>query len=197
MQHLQQDGRGYPVPYVVLWDKSGVPQFTINETGRQLECIFDRKCPICGTPLESKSWVVGGPFSAFDPEGAYTDSAMHTECMTYAMRVCPYLAAPKYVGRIDDAKIKPGAAPDGVLLVKEISNMADRPRVFVAVCARKYAIHSHEYGANVKPLRPYVAVQFWRQGERLSTAEGQRIANEALIKTPRRSGKSTAILAPR
>src|SRR5436190_18407869 len=98
MKALGKDERGYPIPYIVLRDANNKPNFAANNTLRQLKSLVEKRCPICGSKLDQLLWFVGGPLSAFHEHGKYLDTAMHYECMTYALQVCPYLAAPHYAG---------------------------------------------------------------------------------------------------
>ena len=93
MRHLKVY-RGYAVPWGVLIDADGTPQFAINmEEARDLMIHADL-CGICGKPLFRGRWFVGGPASALHPRGAYIDMPIHNECKDYALQACPYLAAP-------------------------------------------------------------------------------------------------------
>lgn len=69
MRALQRDRRGLPVPFIVLRDTDGRPHFTINDSQRQLKCIREKRCPICGNRLDKVMWFVGGPLSAFHDAG--------------------------------------------------------------------------------------------------------------------------------
>src|SRR5215472_13925800 len=92
MAHLPLDPRGYPIPANVYRDAQGRPHFTINDDRKRLEQLRRDACPICDQSLYIGRWFVGGPLSAFHPNGAYIDLPMHHECATYALQVCPYLA---------------------------------------------------------------------------------------------------------
>jgi hypothetical protein len=43
MRSLERDKRGYPIPFIVLRDKTGQPQFTINDFRRIAECRNKRR----------------------------------------------------------------------------------------------------------------------------------------------------------
>jgi hypothetical protein len=92
MQHLRLDERGYPIFYIAQVDKTGKPHFTINNHELRNNCLEKDLCEICGKKLYRGRWFVGGPMSAFHPDGVYNDPPMHTECKDYAMQVCPWLA---------------------------------------------------------------------------------------------------------
>jgi hypothetical protein len=171
------------VPWGVLVDADGTPQFAINlEEARELMIRADL-CSICGHPLLRGRWFVGGPGSALHPRGAYIDMPMHTECKDYAMTACPYLAAPRYgraIGEIKAAQMK--SKP--VLLIDR-TMLPDRPPLFVAVFATGQRMVGSNTGFDlyVRPKRPYLKVEYWRHGARLdpATAEPEARANAEQI----------------
>lgn len=175
MQHLDRDERGYPIPVMVFRDKTGRPHFTINEEGIRFLLIMDEKCSICGQPLLKLRWFVGGPGSAFHEHGTYMDPPLHRDCMHYAMRVCPWLAAPRYSGRIDARTVR---EPEPRRLFIDDTQIATRPPVFVCVGATEQTINTKgSLGPTyVTPQRPYHAVEFWKEGKRLSETEGRRLS---------------------
>jgi hypothetical protein len=163
MKHLKHDSRGYPIPDGLYIDQNGRAHFTINDETKRLRHLIGRLCPICGLRLKPPMWFVGGPGSAFDPNGAYIDLPMHDECAHYALQVCPYLAAPNYARRIDGATL-----PDGVPHPTLIDQTVDpnRPKFFVAVCCKKFVLIKG--GRYVRPIRPYKQVEFWQHGQMIS-----------------------------
>jgi len=173
MRQLPRDPRGYPIPWMVFRDKDGRAHFTINDEAKRTFALLDELCPICGQKLMATRWFVGGPRSAFDQGGVYSDPPMHGECMRYALQVCPYLAAPNYSGRIDARTLK---KPEPMRLLWDVTQIADRPALFVAVLAKGQELRRPQF--YVQPTRPYLRVEYWRYGWRLSEAEGGRIAAE-------------------
>jgi hypothetical protein len=187
MRALSRDRRGYPIPAGVLIDATGAPQFTINDEGTRQKHLAEDRCAICGKRLMGRRWFVGGARSAFHENGAYIDPPLHYECAHYALRVCPFLAAPHYGKRIDAAKVKPGGLSATAILIDQ-TMIAERPATFVAVLAQR----TERSGPYVKPSRPYVRIEFWRQGERVTdTAECQAIAEQAA------GGTLPPLLSPR
>jgi len=163
---LERDERGYPIPWNVLRGEGNAPIFTVNDDQKAWEALRRSLCPICGERLGKWKWWVGGPRSAFHEHGWYIDLAMHHECMQFALAVCPYLAAPKYLGRIDVAK--PELVPAGTLLMLEELN-TDRPQVFVAAAGDR--IEYQERGLLqpfTRPWRPALAYEYWRHGHQIS-----------------------------
>jgi len=180
MRHLKVV-RGYPVPCMALVDQAGVPHFAINDERKRLRVIRDELCSICGTALFRGRWFVGGPLSAFHPEGAFIDPPMHSECARYALQVCPYLAAPRYSAEIGIAKAKAHAdALTESLVLLDRTMMPGRPHgdVFVALMTtRQIKIYDN---LNLKPTPPYNVVEYWRRGERIADREGEAVVAEAL-----------------
>jgi len=166
MQHLELDPRGYPIPVTVLRDSNNRPHFTINDSAVRLRLIIDDRCPICGNPLPTRKWFVGGPLSAFHEDGSYIDPAMHYECMVYALRVCPYLAAPNYSKRIDAATLKEDISP---MVLIDNTVIPTRPEVFVAVECSAYQMRIGATEIYLKPRRPYHSVQYWKHGKRVKS----------------------------
>lgn len=177
MAHLERDARGYPIPVTVLRGNDGKPHFAINDTSKRQEILRENRCPICGKHLNAGFWFVGGPRSAFDPNGAYIDPPIHHQCMRYALQVCPYLAAPNYSKRVDLGTLDRKKSP--ALLFIDNTMLPDRPALFVGLLARRrQLIRGGEY---VTPGRPYVKVEFWQQGKQLDPAEGFRLCSEVIV----------------
>ena len=182
MKRLERDRRGYPIPVIVLRDKTGVPHYTINDEHKRQAVIAHEQCSICGQVLNRARWFVGGPLSAFDPEGCYIDAPLHHECAQYALRVCPYLAAPNYNKRIDARTLKE-SSPDELKMVFVDGTMyPDRPDLFVAqmsigqINIRK----GTPFVVYVAPVRPCRRVEYWQGGEMLSQAQGEALTAEIL-----------------
>lgn len=177
MNALQRDERGYPIPYVVLRDTTGRPLFTANDHRKRWESAKENRCAICGTRIKGELlWFVGGPMSAFHEHGAYRDTALHHECMSYAMQVCPYLALRSYQGRIDDKTIDYDKLESN-LMFYDPTMIPERPALFVAVGSRKQILciwpgmsPEERIHANVRPERPYVEIEYWQDGIKLDEA---------------------------
>ena len=168
MRHLPKDRRGFPIPAGVWRDEQGNPHFTINDEAKRLVMVHEGICPICGTKLLPVRWFVGGPGSAFHPNGAYFDPPMHRVCMHYALRVCPYLAAPVYSGRIDAKTVKTPQA--NTVLFEDRTMDPNRPVVFVAVSTASHTIK----WPYLKPNKPYINVEYWRSGKMISEKEAKQ-----------------------
>jgi hypothetical protein len=191
MRMLPRDKRGYPVPYMVLWDNAGRPHFTVNDEEKRRHCLAKDLCAICGSKLFRGRWFVGGPLSAFHEGGQYLDPPLHHECMQYAMQVCPFLAAPSFTRMMDTLTVKAENLDADVTALIDPTVIPDKPEVFVAVMARGQSYRDTGAQIYIRPVRPYIRVEFWRNGVELDAGEGAAIAKEVLerplpeIKTPR------------
>lgn len=165
-----RDSRGYPIPFNVMRDADGRPHFTINDDRTRARCLKERRCAVCGYRLERLVWFVGGPRSAFDRYGVYNDTGLHHECATYSLQVCPYLAVPRYLSRIDTGTLDMGKLPPGCPGVfLDHTQIPERPGVFVAVAARSYDVSP--VTGYIRPERPYAAVEYWKDGRPITRTE--------------------------
>jgi hypothetical protein len=169
MRTLPRDNRDYPVPFIVMRDRNGKPQFTINDHSRVIECVSKKLCAICGKRFTDGMWFVGGPRCFVHQYGAFLDPPAHVECAEYALRVCPYLAAPSYARRIDDRKLSPDAIPDGTTIVMEDIMPDDRPDVFALGHTDEFATVHQEPGQQLFIVRRWRHVEFWRHGALLNS----------------------------
>ncbi len=163
---LPTDSRGYPIPWNVLRGDDGTPFFTVNDDRKAFRAINEHRCPICGERLGKWHWFVGGPRSAFDENGWYLDLPGHHECLTYSLTTCPYLALPKYLGRVDVAHPEKLPAELRVLLDETVTPA--RPDLFVAVGSDRVELQMRgPLQPFVRPSRPALAYEFWRHGQRI------------------------------
>lgn len=181
MAHLERDHRGYPIPYIVLRSDDGRAHFTVNDSARVANAAKKELCAICGKRLyRGERWFGGGPMSAFHEHGAYLDGPTHHECGTFALQTCPYLAAPKYTGRIDAQTIRPGTLEDRIILVDN-TTIPDRPDVFVFACATSYKVITEPGRLLFRPKRPWVTYECWAQGRKLTREEYVPILVAAML----------------
>lgn len=159
-----RDPRGYPIPFIVMIDRSGQAQFTINDVDRVNACIGKRLCSICGKRFENGLWFVGGARCFMHPQGAFLDPPMHHECAEYALRVCPFLAAPSYAKRIDTGKLKAGSVPVGVAIVRTDYMPASQPERFGLGCTQGYQVVKPRPGEIVFVADKWNYVEWWRNG---------------------------------
>jgi hypothetical protein len=167
---LPRDKRNLPVPWNVLTAADGTPFFTVNSDAKAWQALREQLCPICGERLGRWRWFVGGPRSAFDEHGWYLDLPAHRECMRFALVTCPYLAMPKYLGRID--VVQPEKLPPEARILLDETIITARPEIFVAVAGDK--IEAQDRGLlvpYVRPMRPVLAYEFWRHGVQIAESE--------------------------
>jgi len=178
MCKLPLDHRGYPVPVTIQRDTRGKPLFVANDSEAVAKCIKRKLCSICGERLTRELWFTGGPNNALHPHGGYLDPAMHHECLSYALQVCPYLATPReYLNEqlIDRLQERVG---ERIILIDPTTD-PERPEVFMAVMSYGQSLIPRPRQAPViKPLRPYHAVEFWRHGIRLEFEAGLEIISK-------------------
>lgn len=169
MRHLPLDRRGYPTP-VIVTERNGVPLFSVNDVGAVNRCIVEDRCTICGRKLFRGRWLVGGGMSALGQRGKFADAPAHDECTHYALKVCPYLAAPNWKTTIG-AQVALQHNIAALQLTDEVRVPdTSRPEAFVAVMATKIDIELR--GLAVVLCRPadghIKRVEVWRQGQQLA-----------------------------
>jgi hypothetical protein len=168
MQGMSTDKRGYPVPYIVIRDIHGVPNFAINDDNKVEHALKHDLCAICGDKIpKHDKWLVGGPMSAFHSHGAYIDTPTHGECLHYAMKVCPYLAVKNYMSGIDLSKIDGDKFPNALLFQNPTQDETRVP-FFVAVRILDYEISRPMPGKRfIHPRRDYQEIEYWWGGEKI------------------------------
>jgi hypothetical protein len=180
MKHLKVDKRGFPVPWIVQYDRDGQPHFAVNQEHLRVRCLTHDLCSVCGGKLLRGRWFVGGALSAFHANGAFIDPPMHYECSHFALQVCPYIALPRYTKEIG---LKKAQAKITTQLLIEHTMMPGRPHgdLFVAVMARNTLVSGND---NCKPAEPFIRVEYWVHGKQLPDALGRVIVAEALANGP-------------
>jgi hypothetical protein len=173
MKALPKDRRGYPVPANVQVDPDGTPHFAINPEAVRQRLLREDRCSICGTKLLRGRWMVGGPASAFHPDGAYQDPPVHYECGRYALQVCPYLAMPSYTKPVSTKTLEQREV-EAVSIVIDPTLIKNRPDPFVMVMyvGQAYTYDPPGFVRTIKPKRPYRKYEFWSDGKQLSDEEG-------------------------
>lgn len=187
MRHLPLDRRGYPIP-VIVTTKGGQPQFSINDLDVTNRMIAEDRCTICGGKLFRGRWLVGGGLSALAHDGKFADAPTHQECVYYALKVCPYLAAPNWrvtVGKVKAVQADIFAidfADDGV----QIADVT-RPEAFVAVMASKVDIERRGVAVHLCRPRPghVLRAEVWRFGQIVTGADLAEFMERARRKVER------------
>jgi len=181
MAHLPRDKRGFPIPANVLLDDAGMPHFTINDEETRQRFIKEDRCPICAGKLHRGRWSVGGPLSAFHPDGRYMDTPMHYECCAYALRVCPYLAMPSYTKRLEGRTLNARDPGTIAIPLTDPTVIPDRPSLFVAVMHVGQTYTRAPWGVRyIIPNRPYRNIEYWQNGSKMDPAEGKALADTIL-----------------
>lgn len=163
MRTLPKDARGYPIPFIVAKDRRGVAQFAVNDHERVHTASIKQLCGICGKRLTHGGWFIGGPGSFLMEYGAFLDPHMHQECATYALKVCPYLAAPRYLKRVEGKRMEAGGVPKDYVVVVNEAAKEGRPLIFMLGQAM-------EWRGIVKPeeivfhSQAWSYVEFWLDG---------------------------------
>lgn len=170
--------KGLPIPYVVLRDKEGIPSFKINDTLLQNRCVDENLCTICGESLEDDMWFIGGPLSAFHPHGAYVDAPVHKECGVFALQNCPYMAYTKYKAKgVSEREMN---KHDGYAFYNPTQSDARLP-YFVFVKSRGYVVKNVRLSERFfKPIRPYVEVEYWKDGQQITEEDAELLQHEDL-----------------
>lgn len=173
MRHLPLH-RGMPVPMIALWTDSGEPLFACNDEVKRQHVISQDLCHICGGKLQRGRWFTGGTLSVCATHGLNLDSGMHDECIHYSLKVCPYLAAPKYGRLVGEQQML--AKQPGRMIIQTGTETNSRPDLFVAVMAvdqelRRGALVPGLPEEIVYGVRPKLGsvrkAELWRHGNRL------------------------------
>lgn len=172
MKNLPLTKFGMVIPYNIFVDEEGQEHFVVNDHMKTEACLTLGLCSICGQKLEKDIWLTGGARNAFHPNGAYIDPPMHYDCVTYALRVCPFLASRNYnVMKHDLEAIKDKMKCEPMVLLDPTVD-ANRPKVFVLIKVLGYELHSSSQSGReqfyIVANRPYLEIEYWDKGERIS-----------------------------
>lgn len=181
MAGLKKNRHGMPIPYIILVDDQGVEHFVVNDSAKVFDCLQRSLCAICGQLLPTDdTWLVGGPQSAFHPQGYYIDTPIHKECGEYALQVCPYLAAKNYDTMVHDVERIAGKIKmnDTTPIVMDNTVDPNRPKLFVF--SRVGMIAAYPAPTGVFYLKPMEVreLQFWDKGRQLTDDEASTILAE-------------------
>lgn len=183
-----RDPRGYPIPYIAMLDAGKRPHFTINDQRRTAEVIQKRGCALCGKPLErggpdAGAWFTGGAICFIHPNGAFLDPPSHRECGEYAVRVCPFLAAPHYGRRIEHRTLGDNALAPDMALVRDDSVRTARPPLFgFGQTATFSAVPGGSPGSTYLVADGWLQVEWWRHGRRLAEDDPELLAILAQVR---------------
>ena len=174
-EHCATAKNGLPVPYVV-YEENGIHHFKINDHTKTLNCIKNNLCAICGTHLADDKWLISGPASAFHKHGSFNDLPMHKNCAVYALKVCPYLAFSRYNSKMDFEKIQKQFS-HMLLMNSTVDN--DRVPLFALTKISNYILDLRS--TLLKPIKPYLEIEFWNDGERMEDNVAKEIIKQYFI----------------
>ncbi|KGT54005.1 hypothetical protein NY96_19685 [Xanthomonas citri pv. fuscans] len=149
---LPRDRRGYPIPHSVAHDEDGVPDFRVIDPGKWQHAVRRRLCGVCGSPLGARLAFVGGPLSIRNR--LFNDLPMHRDCATYAMRACPFLAAPRFAFA--------RKLPEHTHVNESVST--DRPERFGLGIARDFQLVRGPAGDILLRAGAFEVVEWWQHG---------------------------------
>jgi hypothetical protein len=150
---LQRDARGYPIPYTVQRDANGIPDFRVIDPSMWMRAARLRCCGICGGQLGARVAFVGGPLAIANR--LFTDLAMHRDCAIYALRACPFIAAPKFAYA--------RTLPEGTVVSENVS--VQRPERFGLGITKGFELLQLN-SEIVLRAQPFESVEWWRHGEK-------------------------------
>jgi hypothetical protein len=194
LRHLPLDPRGFPIPYNVLVDKKGVAHFKVNDEQKARQCLALGLCHVCGKPYGEDRWLIGGHLSAFHERGAFNDAPVHHLCGEFALQVCPYLAYTQYRAADSEDKTKEIAKKLEHTDVKALYNPTqtmERLPFFVFAQVSGFLPIPQAYGTFVfRPKKPYLEIQYWRDGKQITYEEAATYLSKADRKLlPKPTGK--------
>lgn len=151
VKSLPVDERGYPVPHTVQW-VAGKPDFRVIDPQKWTKAVQLRRCGMCGEPLGARMAFVGGPLSMRNR--LFYDLPMHRECATYALQVCPFLAAPKF-----------GYSQAGAGMSVHSGVSGERPARFGLGITKSFAVRRMPSGELVLQAGEFEVVTWWKDGQ--------------------------------
>ena len=157
---LRKDARGYPIPFAVGNGTDGQPDFRVIEPAKWMRAAQHRLCGICGESMGAHLAFVGGTLSISNR--LFTDLPMHRDCAVYALRACPFLAAPKFAYS--------RTAPEWAHVSQNVD--AKRPNRFGLGVTKDYKLARLPDGEVVIQAAEFSAVEWWHEGEAVA---GQRL----------------------
>jgi hypothetical protein len=86
---------GYVIHFTLPVDKDGKPQFRSLNRDKQVQCVHQARCHLCGERLYPPYWFICGEWEV-KGKVISSNGPMHEECARYAIAVCPFLSNPNY-----------------------------------------------------------------------------------------------------
>jgi hypothetical protein len=185
---LDRDRRGYPVPYIVLKDNDGNYQFAINDLEKTWNAVTKNLCHICGEVLEPNPWFTGGPGSALlnGDIAVYHDGPMHSDCMHYALKVCPHLAqVMTHSLNLDPIKERLDTQGIGTWDNTVIPGI---PEIFVAVQSWRFDVKTVQEAPEFHVRKPFKKIEYWQKGQMIDKQKGEKLAKQSARELAARIG---------
>jgi len=173
---LKKDARGLPVPFTVLWDRAGKPHFKANDERKTEKCIAERLCIICGNRLRKDMYLIGGPVSAFNPNGVFNDAPVHRLCGQFALQYCPYLVNTKYPTTPNYKSLIGAPFPAENKIFFNPTQSGDRVPFFVFAKISDYTVTRRGIERYINPVKPYLEIEFWNGGKQITESEAIELA---------------------
>jgi hypothetical protein len=177
IEKLEKYGR-FPIPYIVFRDRNNIPHFKVNDEKKVEECIEKDLCSICGRKMNEDKWLIGGKLSAFHERGCYIDVPVHKECGVYALKNCPYMAYTQYTAKGVSESEKAVLLENEKLVLINPTLDNNRLPYFVFIKIESYSIVRKFTDRYIYPKRPYLKIEYWKDGNRLSEKEVNKIDPE-------------------
>lgn len=156
MRALPLDPRGYPIPWIAAVGADGKHDFRVLDVAKVGISLRECRCSICGGRINGLMAFVGGPLSIANR--LFNDPPMHQECATYALKVCPYLAAPSF------AYARKLPTLDGVEVTEISGMMEERPEVFGLALTSRLGLAVVGADTYIRPSAWEVPVVWFKQG---------------------------------
>jgi hypothetical protein len=97
MARLPRDKHGRPIPWFVLIDPAGVPDFRVIRRDGIEDAHRFGLCWVCGQPRGRWAAFLIGPMCAVNRTSAEPPS--HRDCAIYSARACPFMSTPTMARR--------------------------------------------------------------------------------------------------
>lgn len=110
--------------------------------------------------------LVGGATAI--QHGLFVDIPMHVDCAEYAIKVCPFLAAPKFAYSRGKEEI------EGVNVTVAASMSTQRPLIFGLGITRSRPFYTRNGPDVVIKVRSWESVTWWQNGQKVEVQLGPR-----------------------
>lgn len=80
--------QGFPILFTTAYI-NGKPDLRVSNPDKREECFQRKLCGVCGERLNYWLYFVTGKLGV--KNRTFSDPPMHSECLNYAMEVCPFL----------------------------------------------------------------------------------------------------------